>query len=454
MIEVILEKFDQNFIEILNEKVKEIHFLKKEDPSYLKRRGRFTEECYEFGFHTQCLTLYLDIIFEKGYYWWFQSPSGALKRYVWESFYREFIYALIKVSRIDTRLTREAQIIDLNKADKKTQDFLEKLFGDVGNSLCASISLKTDLSKENLPKSLGYLDMLYNEKLDELKVKLTRRLITHNLKTKYYNELRKLKHHYKYEYTLSELVNYCIHSTHFESFFKYNSSRELKQEYYKMAKELILEFLEKYNIKLKKYKDSLNCIHYFLTHPVFERIKSVCLQICVSEIQIKSLEHYKEFKDFYSKCPICGKENINQVNCEKIYFSNKFNYYKEALMEGMNQAESLAELNNKNHYFGIPCEECFYLARNIQGDRYDLVNLEKFLEKYRTCPVCSNKNHSDYLISFYYDKSKRDLRDSLIKRMTHTEREDLLFKIHLGIPCCRCYEEIFGEKPEFINHFF
>ncbi|TXT63242.1 MAG: hypothetical protein BAJALOKI3v1_410038 [Promethearchaeota archaeon] len=454
MIGVILEKFDTNFIKILNEKVNEIQFLKKEESSSLKQTGCFIEECYEFDFHKQNLCLYLDIIFEKGYYWWFQSHSGALRRYVWESFFREFIYALIKVSRIDTRLIREAQVVDLNKADIKTQDFLEKLFGNVGNSMCASISLRTELSKENLPKSLGYLDKLYNEKLDELKVKLTRRLITHNLKSKYYNELRKLKHHYKYEYTLSELVNYCIHSTHFESFFKYNSSRELKQEYYKMAKELILEFLEKYNIKLKKYQDSLNCTHYFLTHPLFERIKSVCLQICVSEIQIKSLEHYKEFKQFYSKCPICGKENINQVNCEKIYFSNKFNYFKETLIEGMHQAEALAELNNKEHYFGIPCEECFYLARNIQGDKSDLENLEIFLQKYRICPVCSNKNHSDYLISFYYDESKKVLRESLIKRMKQSEKEDLLFKIQLGIPCCKCYEEIFGEKPEFINQFF
>lgn len=454
MIRPIIDKLNDEILRILNKIIIQINFINKDESSHSDKKGVYIDEFFQFNFLNQHLDFFLDVIFEKGYNVWFKSYSGALRRYLWKSFYQVFIYALISLSRIKQELIKAARKVNLNKKNKEIQNFKTKLFSYLGNSMCSSISLKTNLNRENIPKSLGFLDILYNKKLDDLKLKLTRRLMTNNLKIKYYNELRKLKLKYKYEYTLSELVNHCIHSDHFESYFKYNSSREVKQEYFQTAEKLILDFIKKYDIKLKKYLDSLNCTHYFLTHKIYERIKSVCLQICVQEIQIKSLDHYKEFKNFYSKCPICGKDNINQINCEKIYFTKKFLYFKEVLIETMHEVGSLNDLNDEDCFFGIPCENCFYFARNIQGNRKSLDNLEYFLDKYKLCPICSNKNHTDYLISFYHDKSRSDLRDSLIKHMNSTEGIEKGFQFQLGIPCCNCYEKIFGEKPEFLSNFY
>jgi len=255
MIRLIIDKLNDEILRALNEIIIQIKFIKKEESSNSDKQGLFIDECYQFNFHNHHLDFFLDVMFEKGCNVWFKSYSGALRRYLWKSFYQEFIFALINLSRINTELIESARKISFNKKNKEIQNFKSQLFSYLGNSMCSSISLKTNLNRENIPKSLGFLDILYNKKLDDLKVKLTRRLMTNNLKIKYYNELRKLKLKYKYEYTLSELVNYCIHSDHFESYFKYNSSREVRQEYFQTAETLILDFIEKYEIKLKKYVD-------------------------------------------------------------------------------------------------------------------------------------------------------------------------------------------------------
>jgi len=454
MIRIIIDKIKDERIQLLNELIETINFCGFINPSYSVREGVLTERCYEFDFNNKCLTFFLDHIFEKGFEKWVHVHCGALRRYIWGSFFHEFISGLMKVSKFNIDLMEAAKSLNLNNNSEKIQKYKNKLIIHSGNSIHDYIVLKTDLWIVDIPKSLGVLDIFYNMKLDELKIQLARRLMSKNQRIKYFNELIKLKLDYKYEYTLSELVNLCIHSDHFESYFKYNKSQKIKKEYYDAAKGLILKFLNNHNIKLKKYEDSLGQIHYFLTHKIFERVKSVCLQICVQEIQIKSLDHYKRFKEFYSKCPVCGKEHINQINCEKIYFTNKFTYFKENLIEAMNQVDSLEIINNDEYFFGIPCEDCFDLTRNIQGKRSELKDLKHFLDYYKTCPICSNKNHLEYLISFYHDKSKKELRDSLIRNMKVKNKKNHAVNFQIGIPCCKCYEKVFGEKPLFLNDFY
>ena len=52
-----------------------------------------------------------------------------------------------------------------------------------------------------------------------------------------------------------------------------------------------------------------------------------------------------------------------------------------------------------------------------QGKFSDLGQIQKFILNYRTCPICGTKNHDNYLLEFYYDNSKIDLRNNLIQFM-------------------------------------
>ena len=221
MIRIIIDKIKDRRIESLNDKLKTIRFCGLASPSYSVRKGILTERCYEFDFNNNCLTFFLEHIFQKGFENWIHVHCGALRRYIWHSFFNEFVSALMKVSKFDTDLMIKAKDVNLDSEKDEIQQFTQDLVIHSGNSIHDYIVLKTDLWNMDIPKSLGLLDIFYNMKLDELRIQLARRLMSKNQRIKYLNELRKLKLDYKYEYTLSELVNYCIHSDHFESYFKY-----------------------------------------------------------------------------------------------------------------------------------------------------------------------------------------------------------------------------------------
>jgi hypothetical protein len=94
----------------------------------------------------------------------------------------------------------------------------------------------------------------------------------------------------------------------------------------------------------------------------------------------------------------------------------------------------------------VPCDPCFQLIHNIQGKFSELNQLQKFIVKYETCPVCGANNHRDYLINFYNDDNKRVIREYLINNMYLSEKLEK-FKINIGIPCCNCFEQVFGKDP-------
>jgi hypothetical protein len=110
----------------------------------------------------------------------------------------------------------------------------------------------------------------------------------------------------------------------------------------------------------------------------------------------------------------------------------------------MNKNSLLQDLNNQDFYFGIPCERCFQLTMNIQGKYSNLNELQKFIVKFGICPICGVRNDNAYLISLYYNKEKRFIKDYLIENKIYTEPLRK-FNINIGIPCCSCFEKIFGE---------
>ena len=110
------------------------------------------------------------------------------------------------------------------------------------------------------------------------------------------------------------------------------------------------------------------------------------------------------------------------------------------------KVDSFESLNTEDYFFGVPCEPCFQLIQNIQGNFSELNQLQKFIVKYGICPVCGANNHRNYLISFYNDDNKRVIREYLVNNMDLSEKLEK-FKINIGIPCCNCFEQFFDEDP-------
>ncbi|TFG27862.1 MAG: hypothetical protein EU532_06515 [Promethearchaeota archaeon] len=448
MLNPILDKFDDDAIERLNEVLKGIKFLVGGKQWHQNQRGYLKAAVYEYNFNDRTILVFLSKIFELGFKRWKRINYGSLKRFVWESFCHEIIMLLTHITKLDLFLAKKAKNYYLDQSDEKSLSFLRDLFNYKKENLPRINFIKIDnlLWNESLPNSLGFLNVLYSRKISKLKKTLPYEPVF--IKVKFFNELRKVKLNHKYEYNLSELINYCIHSEHFEKLYSNIPSYDkLQREFYNKAKRIILKFFEQYEIinELDRYVDSANRTHYFLSHKTFERVKSVCLQTCIAKIKNQVLEEYKKFRKFYSKCPICLKKQSTQITCENIFFNSKYRYFKEILLKKMNDVKSLDLLNSPDYYFGVPCDHCFQLTRNIQGKFSELNLLQKFILKFDTCPICGQKNHIDYLTNFYNDENNKALRDHLINNMDLSQKSKK-FKIDIGIPCCNCFDQFFEEE--------
>lgn len=63
----------------------------------------------------------------------------------------------------------------------------------------------------------------------------------------------------------------------------------------------------------------------------------------------------------------------------------------------------------------------------------------KFAEKFDVCPRCGQKNHPNYLINFYLDEKKRNMREQLLAAMRSEDAKKRGVKI--GVLCCKCFRE-------------
>lgn len=454
MVERIFHKIPTPVVKRLNDFLGGIKFYIGGNHRHNGDKDYISLSTFEFDLKNRRILFFLFKIFDKGYRQWKDSQYGSLKRFLWESFFHEILVCLTTIIRIDKKLILDFEKIIREQKKSSYGEELFQLFTSDEESIpkLNFITFSTELWRENLPQDLGFLNIFHSRKLNELKKNNAKGTISYFLKNKYFNELRKVKLNYEYEYNLSELINHCIYSDHFKPFLNDYSSDNVRRKLYYKGKRVINKFLKKYNIETKNYKDSAGRNHTFISHNIFEKIKSVCLQLCIKEIRTDALKKYKKFKEFYSKCPICGRDEINQVICEKVYFSLEYQSFKKVLLGFLESGGSLDTTNNQEQFFGVPCEDCFYLIRNIQGEFSDFNFLQKFILQYSECPVCSGKNHLSYLLSFFYDSTKEDLKEVLIEHMEGKNVKKV--KLNIGIPCCECYEQVFGEFPEYLDSSF
>lgn len=455
MLQAILIKFKDPVIERLNQIIKGIKFYIGGNHRHYREFGFYCTDMYEYNFHNQTLLFFLSKMFDSGYGRWRNLLYGAIKRYVFESFCYEVVMALNQILTLDTSLIEKAKKYYLNDYNRQNNEFSRKLFAYEGPEVprVNFILINNDLWTEELPTKMGFLDILYHRSIEKLKRALNMPYTPSMTKVKIFNELRKIKMGYKYEYNLSELVNYCIHNKkHFEQFFKYSSKsyQKLHRQFYYKAKRQILKFFKCHDIEdeLHEYKDSADRTHYFLTHQTFERVKSACLQLCIKNIRNEEIQQFYEFKSFYNYCPICKESLVDNPLVPKIFFDLKYHKFKTMLLDAMQQAVSLEELNKKedNYFFGIPCESCFTFTHDIEGKFSDLKEVQRFLIHYSRCPVCGAENHKNYLLSFFYDENQRKLRNYLINHMDLRKHKGL--ELDFGIPCCNCFSTFFNEAPE------
>ena len=68
-----------------------------------------------------------------------------------------------------------------------------------------------------------------------------------------------------------------------------------------------------------------------------------------------------------------------------------------------------------------------------------------FIKYYRVCPICGNQNHFFNLKQIFFDEDKKLIITELIRLMTIDNRRLRKYKLHLGLPCCNCYNNILNE---------
>jgi len=73
-----------------------------------------------------------------------------------------------------------------------------------------------------------------------------------------------------------------------------------------------------------------------------------------------------------------------------------------------------------------------------------------FWKNFSNCPICHRDNHINYLKNFFFSNQPQSLilKEQLLELLDKAiDIENIYYnEINFGIPCCRCYEKIFGKS--------
>ena len=168
-------------------------------------------------------------------------------------------------------------------------------------------------------------------------------------------------------------------------------------------------------------KNSFNELHYWI-----KTIRHIAGKIPIMLIGTKS-----DLKRIISDQEI--NKIIKTYQLDGIFFTSVDNYNRETIFKEL--IEKLDKIS-KIDEFAIFLPE------------YD-IQFKNFIDFFSICPVCKRKNHFNYLKKFFYSKNEESiqLKNTLFKLMEQSiDFADIYYNdIDIGIPCCKCFEQLFGE---------
>jgi hypothetical protein len=137
---------------------------------------------------------------------------------------------------------------------------------------------------------------------------------------------------------------------------------------------------------------------------------------------------------------------------EAIEYFDRNDTQESLITEGTNQLENLRsnttllrdemlnELNNLKDIFDNNPDLKLKALSKKERERFS-----KFIKFYQVCPICYQYNHYRNLKKFYFDDSKKELKDKLIKIMDLKNKKFNNINIRFGIPCCNCYKKLMSD---------
>lgn len=124
---------------------------------------------------------------------------------------------------------------------------------------------------------------------------------------------------------------------------------------------------------------------------------------------------------------------IKTYQLDGIFYTSKDNYNRETIFKKL--IKKLDKISIKDFAIFLP--------------EYD-AKFKNFIDFFSLCPVCKRKLHFNYLKKFYYNKNEdsKRLKDTLLSLIDESNDFDEFYhhNIEIGIPCCKCFEELFGVK--------
>lgn len=125
---------------------------------------------------------------------------------------------------------------------------------------------------------------------------------------------------------------------------------------------------------------------------------------------------------------------IKTYQLDGIFYTSKDNYNRKTIFKKLiNKLDKISKIKE----FAIFLPE------------YD-AKFKNFIDFFSLCPICHRKNHFNYLKKFFYSRNEESIRlkDALLSLIEESNDFDELYhnNIEIGIPCCKCFEQLFGVK--------
>ncbi|MFO8019109.1 MAG: hypothetical protein R6U96_10770 [Promethearchaeia archaeon] len=139
----------------------------------------------------------------------------------------------------------------------------------------------------------------------------------------------------------------------------------------------------------------------------------------------------RHYWSYYRKC----KRSLLRLLNSKHQYSKKVHIYRDSA-DRAHHFFTYTLAQQISPQFTRICRE------TIEQDYPIFPEVRRFMERFKTCPVCGADNHAFNLIRFYFSRKKRAMRKNFLKA---AEEDDE--KIDVGILCCSCFSRLGFQEP-------